>query len=62
MIMKLSHLALGVALLPLAFACDLAGTMSVVPTALIMWMQSRLNVAATRLYEVAAAHIQRGRL
>ncbi|MBG0809879.1 hypothetical protein IY145_10860 [Methylosinus sp. H3A] len=62
MIAKLFHLAFGVALVPIAFALDLIGTAGILPSALILAPWRGLTIIAERLYEVAAAHIERGRL
>jgi len=59
---KLPHLALGVALVPVAFALDLTGTAGIVLSAAFLAPWRGLTIIAERLYEVAAAHIERGRL
>lgn len=62
MIAKLSHLALGVALVPIAFAFDLAGAAGIVLSAVFLAPWRGFTLIAERLYEVARTHIERGRL
>lgn len=59
---KLSHLALGVALVPIAVVCDLSGTAGIVVSAAVLAPWRGLTVVGERLYVVARDQIERGRL
>ncbi|MBU3887118.1 hypothetical protein [Methylosinus sp. KRF6] len=62
MIAKLSHLAFGAALAPIAFGLDLVGTAGIVLSAAFLAPWRGLTIISERLYDVAREQIERGRL